>query len=110
MACWLDSWLDWFGSVMGSAAMGSAVNHRSIPFHHNMVENPKFLLQVVKGICVFVHLITRVKSNVFFRTIFGALFFKSIIDLGISMSDHLFLRRIFWKLVCLRVATGLTVN
>ena len=46
------------------------------------------------------------KSNGFFVLYFGALFFKSIIDSGIGMSGHLFLRGIFWELVCLRVATG----
>ena len=46
----------------------------------------------------------------FFVLSFGALFFKSIIDLGISMSGHQFLRGMFWELVCLRVATALAVN
>ena len=93
MACWLDSWLE-----------------GRIPFPHNRVETLKFLLQVVKGFCVFEHIITRVKSEVFFGFFFDADFFKSIIDLEISMSGHLFLRRIFWELVCLRVATGGTEN
>ena len=97
---------------MGSAAMGSAVNHRPIPFHHNinMVENPKFLLQVVKGILCFCTFNNALKINVFCVQYFGALFFKSIIDLGISMSGHLFLRVIFWELGCLRVATGADGN
>ena len=66
---------------------------------------PKFLLQVVKGFCVFEHIIMRIKSEVFFGLFFDAECFKSIIDLGISVSGHLFLRRIFWEPVCLRVAT-----
>ena len=74
------------------------------------MENPKFLLQVVKEFCVFEHIITRVKSDVFFGLFFDAEFFKSIIDLGISVSGHLFLRRIFWELVCLRMAMCPTVN
>ena len=90
---------------MGLAAVGSAVNHRSIPFHHNMVENQKFLLQVINGILCFCTFNNALKSNGFFVLYFGALFFKSIIDLGIGMSGHLFLRRIFWELVGLRVAT-----
>jgi len=46
----------------------------------------------------------------FFVLYFGALFFKSIINLRISMSGHLFLHRILWELVCLRVAMGGAVN
>ena len=49
--------------------------------------------------CVFENSITRVKSDVFSGLFFDALFFKSIIDLGISMSGHIFLCRIFWLLV-----------
>ena len=60
----------------------------------------------MKGILCFCTFNNALKSSVLFRTFFAALFFKSIIDLGIGMSGHLFLRRIFLELVCLRVATA----
>ena len=66
----------------------------------NLWKNTKKFLQVVKEFCVLEHIIMRVKSDAFFRWFFfDAPFFKSIIDLGISMPGHLFLCRIFWILV-----------
>ena len=81
-----------------------------IRLHPTRVDLKKFLSQVVKGILCFCTFNNALKSNDFFRTFFAALFFKSIIDLGISMSGRLFLRGVFWELVCLRVATILAVN
>ena len=107
---WLKSWLDrWLvGLIAGLIGLapqrvwpqwGWPPITGRILFPHNRVENPKFLSQFVKGILCFCTLNNALKSNDFFRTIFGALFFKSIIDLVIGMSGHLFLCRISLLLV-----------
>ena len=70
-----------------------------IRLHQTRVELKKILSQVVKGILCFCTFNNALKSNDFFRTFFAALFFKGIIDLGIGMSGHLFLRGIFCILV-----------
>jgi len=53
MACWHNSWLDWFGSAMGSAAMGSDATGSAaadVAGGPSMQISMQFLVQLVKGL------------------------------------------------------------